>query len=192
MKPSPKFFVTIPVKPYVKRYLENNYGSPVNFDEHPDEKSHFINYLKNPNHHRDNMYCEELKHHTEMVEVLISKDDFMRHGFELSKTDIIAFGKRHEGAIKMAAKMYVQFKRGFSTLKECIEDFQKLFDIHDDHWDAESIKKEIARNGIKPDINFKDEINRSFNEFFLKNTMQEEKKRKLMTRKGYLHYLERL
>jgi hypothetical protein len=187
-----KFFVSIPVKPYVKRYLEINYGSPVSFDDHPDEKIKLLQFLKKPNHRFDQMYCEELKHHTEFVEVLISRDDFMRYGFELSKTDIISFGKRYEGTIKMVAKLYIQFKKGYSNLKDSVIDFQKLYDLDDDHWDYESIKKEIDRNGIKPDINFREQVNKSFNEFFLKNIMQEEKRIKLMTKRGYVHYLERL
>ena len=191
MKSTSKFFVTIPVKPYVKRYLEINYGSPVCFDDHPDEKTRLVAFLKKPNHRYDQKFCEELRHHTETVEVLISKDDFMRYGFELSKTDIIAFGKRFEGTVKMVAKLYIQFKKGYSNLKDSVIDFQDLYDLSD-YWDYESIKKEIDRNGIKPDTNFRDHINKSFNEFFLKNIMQEDKRIKLMTKRGYFHYLERL
>jgi hypothetical protein len=192
MKPSPRFFVTIPVKPYVKRYLEINYGSPVCFDEHPDEKTELMKLLKRPNRRFDQFYSEELNKYTEFIEVLISRDDFMRYGFELSKTDIIKFGKRYEGIIKMVAKLYIQFKKGYSNLKDSIIDFQKLYDLEDDHWDYEAIKKEIDRHGKKPVINFRDLLNKSFNEYFLKNVMEEEKKKKLMTKMGYLYYLERL
>jgi len=187
-----KFFVSIPVKPYVKRYLEINYGSPVCFDDHPDEQKHLVSFLKKPNRRFDCKYSEELTKYTEYIEVIISRDDFMRHGFELSKTDIIAFGKRYEGTIKAVAKMYIQFKKGFTNLKDSVLDFQKLYNLEDDHWDYESIKKEIDRHGQKPDVNFREQINKSFNEYFLKNMMSEEKKVKLMTKKGYSHYLERI
>jgi len=192
MKPSPKFFVTIPVKPYVKRYLEINYGSPVNFEEHISEQKFLLSLLQKRNQRFDYLYPQEMTKYTAFVEVLISRDDFMRHGFELTKTGIVEFGRRHEGTIKAISKMYIQFKKGFSNLKDSVIDFQKLFNVEDDHWDYESIKKEIARHGQKPDIDFRDVLNKSFNEYFLKNVMQEEKKRKLMTKKGYFHYLERL
>ena len=37
-----KFNITVPVKPYVKRFLENNYGNPVDFRNHPRESEMFI------------------------------------------------------------------------------------------------------------------------------------------------------
>jgi len=179
MKPSSKFFVTIPVKPYVKRYLENNYGSPVNFEEHPLEKTFFRNIFKNPRTRWDNKYPEELKKHKEFVEVLISKDDFMRHGFKLTKTRVIEFNRRFELEIKKKVRGYVQLKKGFSSLKESILDFQKLYNIDDDSWDYESIKKDITRHAVKPEIDFRELLNNLFDELHLKSSIPKEKKKKI-------------
>lgn len=190
MKQSPKFFVCVPVKAYVKRYLEINYGNPVNFKDSPDHERFLLRLLRKPSHRFDGMYSDEMSKFIEEIEILISKDDFMRYGFELSKTNIINFGKYFEDIIKIKARNYIQLKRGFCSLKESIYDFQELFDMPEDYWSFESIKKEIDRNGAKVDMDFKIQLNKFVNQMFLENGAKS--KQQIISKRGYRHYLERI
>ena len=102
-----KFNVSVPVKPYVKRFLENNYGSPVDFRGHPREKEMFDRMLKKQCYDREHMYKNELCRQTHEVVIAISDRDFYRHGWELSKTDIISFGKHFETLAKWLMRTVV-------------------------------------------------------------------------------------
>lgn len=190
MKQPPKFFVCIPVKPYVKRYLEINYGNPVNFKDYPGHERFLLRLLRKPSYRFDGMYSDEMKKFNDEIEVLISKDDFMRYGYELSKTNIINFGKYFEDIIKIKARNYIQLKRGLCSLRESILDFQDLFDMPEDYWSFESIKKEIDRNGAKIDMDFRDQLNKFINQMFLDNGIKS--KQQIISRKGYRFYLERI
>ena len=63
-----KFIVTVPVKPYIKRFLENNYGNPVDFRSHPRENEQFKRMLKKPNYDVEHKYKNEWGVHTHTVE----------------------------------------------------------------------------------------------------------------------------
>lgn len=189
MKDSLKFLVFIPVKPYVKRYLEINYGNPVSFCDDPKHQSFLVSLLRKPNEHRRKLYEDyDLSKFAEEVEVKISKDDFMRYGFELSKTSIIAFGKYFEDIVKFKARNYIELKRGFRPLKDSISDFQQMFGMEEEYWSYESLKKDIDRNGSKSSIDLIQNMNEFFNKMYLNHLL----KAKVITGKGYRYYLERI
>ena len=48
-----KFVVTLPVKPYVKRFIEINYGFPANFTSNSDVNKFFLSLLKKPDNSKD-------------------------------------------------------------------------------------------------------------------------------------------
>ena len=188
MKNDLKFLVFIPVKPYVKRYLEINYGNPVNFRDDPKHQAFLVSLLQKPNKRRENMYDCDMVKLTEEVEVKISRDDFMRHGFELSKTSIVAFGKYFEDIAKFKARNYIELKRGFKQLKDSITDFQQLFGMEEEYWSFESIRKDIDRNGSKSVNDFTQNMNQFVNKMYLDHLL----KAKMITGKGYNYYLERI
>jgi len=188
MKQSTKFFVYVQVKPYVKRFLEINYGTPVNFEKDPKTNRFFINLLRKPDSRNRNKYPDELCKHTEEVEVLVSKDDFMRYGFELSRNGSVKFGKYFEDLAKFKARNYIEFKRGFTQLKQSICDFQELFDMPEEVWSYESIKKDIDRNGAKTDMDFASYLNSFFNRMYLNHLL----KSRAITNKGFRYYEKRL
>jgi hypothetical protein len=188
MKDSLRFSVFIPVKPYVKRYLEINYGNPVTFRDEPKHQAFVCRLLKKPNQRSDAMYSDTLVKFTDEVEVKISKDDFMRHGFEMSKTSIVAFGKYFEDLAKFKARNYIELKRGFRQLKDSITDFQQLFGMEEEYWSYEAIKKDIDRNGSNSATDFTKNMNDFVNKMYLDHLL----KAKMITGKGYQYYLERI
>jgi hypothetical protein len=102
-----KFVVTLPVKPYVKRFIEINYGFPANFSSNPDVNKFFLSLLKKPDTSKDKRYSEQLFNYTALMEVAISQHDFYHYGWELTRTDIIAFGQYFEEKAKFMMRSFV-------------------------------------------------------------------------------------
>jgi hypothetical protein len=111
MKRIPKFFVQVPCKPYVKQFIEDNYGFPPDFSKDATVHRMFNRLLKEPSHHRDCDYPQPPSSYSEIVEIMISERDFYHYGFELSKTDIINFGKFFEGRCKFIMRTHIGILR---------------------------------------------------------------------------------
>ena len=145
---SQKFTISIQVKPYVKRFLQINYGTPVDFSEDPVCNRFFQQLLKKPNTLRDNAYPDNLANYSETVEVIISEHDFYHYGWELTKTNTIAFGKFFEDKVKMMMRTIVGITNGLGVpINKSIERFQTRFKFDEDVWRYEAIKKDFYRNG---------------------------------------------
>ena len=150
-----KFNITVPVKPYIKRFLENNYGNPVDFRNYPRENEMFKRMLKKPNLEKDHMYRKELCLHIHMIEIVISERDFYRHGWELSKTDIVSFGKHFEKNAKWLMRTVVSTYISFGIpINIAINKFQTRFQLEEEYWPFDSIKKDFFRFKINNEIDF--------------------------------------
>lgn len=151
-----KFVVTIPVKPYVKRFVELNYGLPADFTKHPDIQKEVIRCLKKPRTRKDMQYeSQQLCTYTETLEIAISQDYFYRYGWEFSKTDTVTFGKIFESTIKCKMHNVVSIYRGIGlSIKESIQKFQEHYSMEEEYWSYESIKKEYYRRRPKNEIDF--------------------------------------
>lgn len=66
---SEKFVVTIPVKPYVKRFLSINYADPVDFTTDPEVNRFFLNLLRKPSTSRDKQYPDQIALHTSIPDI---------------------------------------------------------------------------------------------------------------------------
>lgn len=150
-----KFNITVPVKTYVKRFLENNYGNPVDFRNHPRENEMFKRMLKKPNFGKEHMYRKELCLHVHTIEIVISERDFYRHGWELSKTDIVSFGKHFEKNAKWLMRSVVSTYISFGIpINIAINKFQTRFQLEEEYWPFDSIKKDFFRFKINNGIDF--------------------------------------
>ena len=150
------FFVTIPVKLYVKRFLENNYGNPVDFRKFPREHEMFKRMLKRPNKNYDVMYPVKSLKKPDYVEVVISDHDFYRFGWELSRTDIVAFGKYFESRAKWVMRTVIGSYVSFGApLDRSINLVQQRFAMGEEYWPFDSIKKDFyrLRTSIDVDMN---------------------------------------
>lgn len=149
------FNVQIPIKPYVKRFVENNYGSPADFRRHPRENEMFRRMLTKPCHEKDGMYSDDLEKQCVRLQVVLSERDFFRSGWELSKTDIIAFGKYFERNAKWLMRSVVSTYISFGMQEyNAITKFQKRFNMEEEYWPFDSIKKDFYRYKSKNDIDF--------------------------------------
>jgi len=150
-----KFNVTVLCKPYVKRFLENNYGNPVDFRNHPRENEMFSRMLKKPCYDEENKYKNELCLHTHSVEIVISERNFYRHGWELSKTDIVSFGKYFEKNAKMLMRTVISTYISFGTpTNVAIVKFQSRFQMEEEYWPFDSISRDFFRYKTNNEIDF--------------------------------------
>jgi hypothetical protein len=138
------FNVFIPVKPYVKRFVENNYGCPANFHGHPRENEMFRRMLKKPCHDMDHKYIPEMEKQSVKLEVALSDRDFFRSGWEMSKTDT-------KWLMRSVVSTYISF--GMSEL-QAITKFQTRFNMEEEYWPLDSIKKDFYRFKSTNDIDF--------------------------------------
>lgn len=169
MKPQ-KFVVTIPVKPYVKKFIEINYGLPADFTDDPLTNKFFVELLRKPNTLYDNKYPDEICTYSNEVEVLISEDYFYRYGWELTKTNVVAFGRRFEDRAKMMMRNIIGVYHAVGLpFKISITKFQDRFGFDEDIWNYQSIKKDFYRNGQVEVVDFDNEIFRKIEKIILVN-----------------------
>jgi hypothetical protein len=165
-----KFTITIPVKPYVKRFIEINYGLPADFTNDPQTNKFFQELLRKPNSTYDKKYPDVICTYTTEIEVLISEHDFYRYGWELTKTDIVAFGKRFEDRAKVMMRSVVGVNIGLGLpINKSIERFQDRFLFCEDTWRYEAIKKDFYRNGQVELVDFDNEIFLKIEKIIMRN-----------------------
>ena len=139
------FSIEVPVKPYVKAYLENNCGSPVDLSMLQVVYVDFINYIKNPTLRTEaTLVCN----YTTAVKIIIPKDVFYRYGWELTKTDIIKLNNKIEGLVKFASRNFITTNKALGVpVAASIREFQILFSFTEDSFPFETIKKDFDRHG---------------------------------------------
>jgi len=165
-----KFTVSVPVKPYVKRFLEINYGSPVDLTKDQKALKSFRALLRKPSVRFDYKYSDSIFYNKPEVEVYISEDDFYRYGWELTKTNIVAFNKYFEENAKFFMRTVIGIYTGIGLpLKNSIIKFQEKFGFDEDTWNYDSIKKDFYRKGYKFKIDYSDIIIQKIDKLFLEN-----------------------
>ncbi len=147
------FSVSIHVKPYVKKYLENRFGDPVDLSGDKHINKYFLNLLdKNSYRFDKRIFVFGKNAYKEEVTILISEDAFERFGFDLSKTSIIDFNNFIEEYIKTQSRLFVGVCSGLGVkVAVAIRNFQNIFQFEEDDFAFETIKKDIQRNGFTSD-----------------------------------------
>ena len=167
---NPKFFVHVQVKPYVRRFLELNYGTPVLIAKDPAAHRFLQELLRKPDTNRDKQYPEQICTYTDLAEIVISEHDFYRYGWELTKTDTVAFGRYFEDRAKTLMRNIVGVKVSAGLpLKTAIVNFQERYGFDEDTWSYETIKKDFNRNGFLERIDFETEIFQKIERIVLRN-----------------------
>ena len=86
--------------------------------------------------------------------LVISKDDFYRYGWEMSKSNMLKFNSAVEDEIKFICRLWIMNDKSHGVqLKKSIEDFQKQFGFSEEEFGYETIKKDYLRNGQNHEIN---------------------------------------
>ena len=161
------FTVQIPVKSYIKTYIENNCGSPADLTQLPEINSLFLTCLKFPRFNRD----KQIKcNYTHSVEIIISKDHFYRYGWQLSKTDIVHFNARCEAFIKFNSRQFIMANASLGIpVSKSIRDFQTIFKFSEDSFSYDAIKKDFDRHGAKIPLKFDREYKQELFNIFMES-----------------------
>lgn len=137
--------MSIAVKRYVRAYLENNFGTPVDIRREPELNDLVCLMLREGSTRLDKIVSVNLP---DTVELRVSKDTFFRYGFTFTKTETLRFNSFLEKRIKFYARTYIAYHCGLGTsVANCIRDFQNTFGFSEDVWPYDSIKKDFDRNG---------------------------------------------
>lgn len=160
--------IMIPVKPYVKRYLEINFGDPVDFSCNKYYQSHLRKMLIRPLYRDENKYSDKMSRYSTFVRAIISLDDIERYGCEITKSDVVRFNNLFTFQVKFLMRTMVGFRvaMGISP-KDAILKFQERYSFGEDVWPYESIVKDFYRNGTPFRIEYEDEIYQKFERIFL-------------------------
>ena len=168
-QPGQKFTVKIHVKPYVKRFLEINYGNPIDFSQNP--KSHqFFQSLLCKSNVASGKEKEISSFYRDVVVVEITEHDFERYGWEVSKANVVQFNRFFEKQAKLLMRNMIGVNAALGVpVKVAIERFQSRFRFDEDTWNAEAIKKDFYRHGKLNTVDFTGEIFNKIEKIVLQN-----------------------
>lgn len=134
----------INVKPHVKQFLINQCGEdPTDLKLLPQFWKLYIEMLKKPCYHQDS---KNIGNYSEQIIVKISDDIFYRYGWEISKTDTVAFNNQVDDFIKLISRQYISIHVNFGV-KQIVASrkFCELFDFGNS-LDPDSVVKDFYRN----------------------------------------------
>ena len=135
--------IEIPTKPYIMRYLQHRFDTAVPvLTENDLFGKKLVEILSKKRNDRN---TEVAKYSTTMI-VGLNKRMFLLWGWSISPTGIKSFNDHVEDLLKEICRNYldVKIECGFK-LVDAIEDFRKKYEIEDEYWDFESIKKDYYR-----------------------------------------------
>lgn len=150
------YLVTIKVKPYVKKYLENEFGSPIRFPDKPNG-SHYYSMLAKMltkpsvkyNNDRSGRQYAENKFMVE-TKIEISAYLFYSYGWEISTTDQMAFNSFVEGILKELLLICVKVNSNYcNKMISGIRNFREITGLTEDDYAHDTIKQYIYRLGLR-------------------------------------------
>ena len=142
---SQKYCVTLPCKPYVRRFMELNYGFPSKITDrilYDDLRSK----LEKKSTRYDSRY-KDFKKYSDTIQIHINSDDFYRSGWELTHTNTVSFNRTMECRAKIFLYTIVGTRVSMGmNMSDAIEYFMKKFGFDEKVWSKESIYRDCVRN----------------------------------------------
>jgi len=145
--------ITIPCKPYVKKFLINSFGNPADLSYDKHIKKYFLHLLSRRVHRnaaRVNFkeYGKLIYH--EEVQIAINEEEFNRYGFSMHRKAVFDFNLFLEGYIKSMTRLFILTCQSFGMKRmQAIREFQETFGFSEDDYSSENILQDIKRNGEK-------------------------------------------
>lgn len=166
-------YIVIPCKPYVRQFLIQNFGDPVNFYSQstpytylfrsslhlPDDPEGKASARRGKRPKPNINPCFANSYLDVPVEFVISEHDFYRYGWEMLPIHITALNTIFEQAAKLFMRTSITIDTAISgSLATSIRRFQDRYGYPDDIWNYQSIKKDLDRNTIRSELEFDTEI----------------------------------
>ncbi len=102
---------------------------------------------KKSNKYRKRYESLAFSNYTENVTIVIKRNDFYRHGWDLTRTEIVEFNQAVEMRAKALMRSYIAPRIGVGyNWTDAINEFQQEFGFTEDIWSFEAIRKECQRN----------------------------------------------
>lgn len=166
-----KFYVDIKVKPYVKQYLINNCGNPVDLTHLPKFNELYKKLVTRPLLRFESLNIPSSECY---VRISISHDTFYRYGWQMSRTGQMLFNGSIERELKFFMRTYIASRAALGhSVSQCIRDFQTRFNMPEEVWNFDAIKKDIDRNTEAKKSNdvetFLNELDTKIQRIFLEN-----------------------
>ncbi|WP_099463377.1 hypothetical protein [Parabacteroides provencensis] len=179
------FTVTLPCKPYVKCFIEQNYGKPVRF--YRDKGVMVIVRLLLMRNSKNLEYRPINKEvYPEVLTFQINEKDYEHYGCYLSNQAIMDLNKYFESKVKTLMRSWCASQHSFGMpAVECVNAFQSKFGFPEHIWKFESIYKDCQRNNV-----FEKETDRLLSEKIHKIILSQMSKNRTITPQAKLLYEE--
>lgn len=142
-----KFTAEIPTKPYIKKIIENTFGAPARVNRNNYVGKIIYEMLDHQRRKTDWRYSNA-KFKT-IVILQLTEDVHLRYGCFFTRENIIKFNATLEEIIKEGRNLFIEgLLTGNSTMTitEAIERYQEKFNLSEDDFPFESIKKDYYRH----------------------------------------------
>ncbi|MGA2406621.1 MAG: hypothetical protein ABSF81_07720 [Bacteroidales bacterium] len=164
------FSMSIPCKKFVKVFLENNCGDPVDLTHIPELHNEFRFWLKKKSQQSEILSEPTLTNYSDRVTLTLPLDWLYRYGSEINRRNIMKFNLDIERRLKLLMRQYVSLNNSFGVpIACCIREFQDKFEFPESIWIYESIKKEFNRHGEKVKLNTIQSLQSEINKILLKD-----------------------
>lgn len=140
------FTVTFPCKPYVRVFIEQNYGKPVRFAK---DKGLMVIIRLLLQRKQTNRWPINLNVYTDNVSFTINEYDYNHFGGELNECAVIELNNYFENKVKTMMRTWCKTMHDYGKpAKECVLMFQSKFGYPEHIWKFESIYKDCQRNDV--------------------------------------------
>lgn len=146
--------IKLPVKSYVKHFIEDNFSLPVRFYQDKFLMASIKNLLrKKPVSFNLDTFNVDVYSHN--ITFFINMTDFNRYGCYLDEAGILYINRYFENKIKTLMRSWCASQHAYGLPATiCVREFQERFGFTEDIWKAESIYKDCQRNNVfNHDIN---------------------------------------
>ena len=145
--------VQVPVKRYVRRFLETRYGTPALLNRTDAVGKYFFELVDRPTQEKDKRY--QNKNFPELITIQLTESIFLQRGFVLTPTNVVAFNNFVEDHIEMAMEYFIggivagEKRNGYRIKKvDAYEEFLNKIQLNFDDLPYDTLKKKDMRNNF--------------------------------------------
>ncbi|OFY87860.1 MAG: hypothetical protein A3F72_03025 [Bacteroidetes bacterium RIFCSPLOWO2_12_FULL_35_15] len=148
------FTASIPAKPYVRKHIENCFGTPALMRRDSAIGKYFYQLVGDPKTTKDKRIADCNAYYSDLITVKIVEEVFLRKGCVLTKTNIVEFNRFVECHLKMQMRIMIDTLMEIKKIKkkEAILFAYDKFNMDETVLPYETIKKDYYRHekGLEP------------------------------------------
>jgi hypothetical protein len=140
--------IEIPTKLYIKKYLNVKHGEPAILTRKDLVGAYLYELLEDPRKDRD----QEAGNFNQIITVSLPDRVLLRKGFYLTPTQICNFNSWMTRFIKLEMRNHIDLmlrQNPKLEIRQAIYDYQTTYELHDDFFPFDTIKKDYYRHRIR-------------------------------------------